>query len=216
MTSALWFATCVVGVLDWWAVATGRRTLERWAKPATLMLLILAVLSAGAHHETAGLWLVTALAFGLLGDVALLGESTARFQGGLAAFLVGHLAYLLCFLTLGWQSSDWGWIGVAIVLAAFGFARRVLPATQRSAGLALSAPVATYMLAIAAMTVVAWGVGVPLIALGATVFVASDSILAVNRFVSPLPAARVAIMVTYHVGQGLMALGVLLAVAPAG
>ncbi len=43
----------------------------------------------------------------------------------------------------------------------------------------------------------------------ATVFVASDAMLAVNRFVRPLPGARVLIMVTYHVGQALMAVGVL-------
>ena len=37
----------------------------------------------------------------------------------------------------------------------------------------------------------------------------SDAMLAVNRFVRPLPGARVLIMVTYHVGQALMAIGVL-------
>jgi uncharacterized membrane protein YhhN len=209
MTPALWFAAGALAALDWYAVAVGRRTLERWAKPATLVLLIVAVVSAGATNTTAGWFLVVALAFGLVGDVALLGDSTARFQAGLAAFLVGHLAYLVCFVTLGWESSTWGWIAVAVVLVAFGFARRVLPTTHRTDGVALSAPVAAYMLVIACMTVVAWGVHEPLIALGATVFVASDSTLAVNRFVSPLPAARVVIMVTYHLGQALMALGVI-------
>ena len=43
------------------------------------------------------------------------------------------------------------------------------------------------------------------------VFVASDSILSVNRFVRPLPQARLAIMVTYHVGQALIVAGVLAA-----
>jgi uncharacterized membrane protein YhhN len=45
--------------------------------------------------------------------------------------------------------------------------------------------------------------------LGATVFVASDTTLAVNRFVRPLPRADVVVMVTYHVGQALIVLGVL-------
>ena len=44
---------------------------------------------------------------------------------------------------------------------------------------------------------------------GATVFAASDSILAVNRFVRPLAWAPVAVMVTYHVGQALIVAGLL-------
>ena len=44
---------------------------------------------------------------------------------------------------------------------------------------------------------------------GATVFVASDTILSVNRFVRPVPHARLALMVTYQVGQALIVVGVL-------
>ena len=46
-------------------------------------------------------------------------------------------------------------------------------------------------------------------AAGATVFVASDAILSVNRFVRPVPHARLVLMVTYHVGQALIVAGVL-------
>jgi uncharacterized membrane protein YhhN len=61
------------------------------------------------------------------------------------------------------------------------------------------------------MVLVAFDTGEPLIAVGATVFAASDSILAVNRFVRPLAWAPVAVMVTYHVGQALIVAGVLAA-----
>ena len=44
--------------------------------------------------------------------------------------------------------------------------------------------------------------------MGALVFVVSDSILAANKFVAPLPMAKYLIMVTYYSGQGLIALSV--------
>ena len=62
---------------------------------------------------------------------------------------------------------------------------------------------------IGAMVIVAFDTGEPLIALGATVFAASDSVLAVDRFVAPRPWAPLVVMVTYHVGQALIVAGVL-------
>jgi uncharacterized membrane protein YhhN len=59
------------------------------------------------------------------------------------------------------------------------------------------------------MVVAAWATGRPLLALGATVFMASDAVLASDRFVRPLRWGRLAVMVTYHLGQVLIVLGVL-------
>ncbi len=50
-------------------------------------------------------------------------------------------------------------------------------------GRALALPVAVYTVVIGAMVIMAFDTGHPLIAVGATVFAASDSILAVDRFV---------------------------------
>ncbi len=81
--------------------------------------------------------------------------------------------------------------------------------THRLGGRALSVPVGVYMAVIGAMLVLAWCTGEPLVALGATVFVASDAILSVNRFVRPVPHGRLLLMVAYHVGQALIVAGVL-------
>ena len=75
----------------------------------------------------------------------------------------------------------------------------------------LAVPVAVYTVVIGAMLVCAWFTGEPLVALGATVFVISDATLSVDRFVRPLPHAHLAVMVTYHLGQALIVLGVLAA-----
>ena len=39
---------------------------------------------------------------------------------------------------------------------------------------------------------------------GALFFFASDALIAVNRFVAPFASARVAVIVTYHIGQVLL------------
>ncbi len=205
----VWLVVVACALLDWYAVARGHRATETWAKPATLVSLAAAAALGGALDSTAGRWLLVALAFGLLGDVFLLGRGTARFQAGLGAFLVGHLAYVACFVALGLAEPLAAAAGGVVALGALVAAREVLPTVHRSDGAALSAPVGLYMLVITVMVVLAWATGGWLVALGASVFVVSDTTLAVNRFVRALPGADVVVMVTYHVGQALIVLGVL-------
>ena len=71
------------------------------------------------------------------------------------------------------------------------------------------APVAVYLVAILTMAVLAANVGVPAAAAGAALFVVSDSVLALNRFVRPIPRGDVAVHVTYHLAQGLLVLSLL-------
>jgi uncharacterized membrane protein YhhN len=92
---AVWLASCATGVValvDWWAVATGARRTERWAKPAVMVGLLSVALLAGAAGTTAGWWVLLALVLGLLGDVLLLDDTPGRFVAGLTVFLLGHLA----------------------------------------------------------------------------------------------------------------------------
>jgi uncharacterized membrane protein YhhN len=211
-TTAWWLLTGAAAAVDWWAVATSRTRVERVAKPATLVLLIATAIALGAADHAAGRWLLLALVFGLAGDVLLLGDTTARFRAGLAAFLLGHLAYAWCFVGLGLGPA---WLllpGVVTAGLALSAARHVVGAAHRDGGAALAGPVVAYMLVISVMTLVAWLTGRPAVAVGATVFVVSDTVLALNRFVRPLAWAPVTVMVTYHVGQALIVWGVLAAV----
>jgi uncharacterized membrane protein YhhN len=205
----VWVLPAGAALVDWYAVARGDRRVERVAKPLVLALLVVVAVVLGAGDDASGRWLLLALSFGLLGDVFLLGDSVGRFQAGLAAFLVGHLAYGACFVALGLPRPGWSWLGLLVLAAALLATREVVPATHRASGATLSVPVAVYSAVIGAMVVCAWFTGEPLVALGASVFVTSDAVLAVNRFVRPLPRAQLVIMVTYHVGQGLIVAGVL-------
>jgi uncharacterized membrane protein YhhN len=80
----------------------------------------------------------------------------------------------------------------------------------------LRVPVAAYVLVIAAMAAQAWGRAKQLgiaaslwVALGSSVFMLSDTLLAVDKFVSPLPYAGLWVLATYYVAQGLIVRGVL-------
>lgn len=210
LVSLLAVLTAVVAVADWAAVVKDRRDLETWLKPATLALLTVTAVAAGALDHRAGVWLVVALVLGMVGDIFLLDDTVeSRFKGGLASFLLGHLAYVVCFVALGLTLGWWLAGGLAVMVVALVVGNGVLPATFREGGVGLAGPVAAYMTVIGAMTITGWLTEEWWIAVGASVFVCSDSVLAINKFVRPIPSARPAIMVTYHVGQALIAVGVL-------
>lgn len=61
----------VAAVIDWTAVASRSRVLERCAKPAVLLALLLAAITAEPSHSGVHGWLVLALCCGLVGDIAL-------------------------------------------------------------------------------------------------------------------------------------------------
>ncbi|HEY3531362.1 MAG TPA: lysoplasmalogenase [Nocardioides sp.] len=208
---ALWVVPAVLALVDWYAVGRGDRRTETWAKPATLLALILVALVLGGTGTPAGLWLLVALVLGLVGDVSLLGRTESRFRLGLAAFLVGHLAYVVSFTRIGLDPAGWAWVAWPVLFGCLLATRHVVPATFLRGGQALALPVAAYTVVIGAMVILAFDTGEARIATGAAVFAVSDSILAVDRFVAPRPWAPVAVMVTYHVGQALIVAGVLAA-----
>ncbi len=200
----------VAAPLDWWSVAVRARRREWVLKPLVLVLLIVTAWSLGAPDSAAGCWLLAALGLSLLGDIALLSGSDPRFLVGLGSFLVAHLALVAAFTRLGMPRADLGLVGLALVLVLVAVVgRRVVRAARAEGGAALAAAVAAYMTVIGAMVVSAWATGHLLVALGATVFMVSDAVLAVDRFVTTRRFGSLAVMVTYHLGQVLIVLGAL-------
>ncbi|MDT9592594.1 lysoplasmalogenase [Nocardioides zeae] len=209
----VWCLFALIALANWAAVVRGDRRTEAVVKPAALLALTTAALAGGAADAHAGWWLVVALLLGTLGDALLLGDSDERFLAGLAAFLVGHAAYLVCFAMLGLHASGWLGAGVLAAAAALVASRTVLPRVLREQGAVVALPVAAYSLVICAMLVAAWSTEHLLVGLGAAVFVASDTVLALDRFDRPArwvaPYPHLVVMVTYHLGQALVVLGVL-------
>jgi uncharacterized membrane protein YhhN len=186
-------AAIVCAAVDWVAVAQERRLLEYVAKPAALgFLLLFAVLGSDPSW-----YLIAALTFSLLGDVYLM-LPDALFPAGLAAFLLGHLAYIADFDTT--PAARAGWF-LVVALAFTPLALRIVRGVKEPP---LRIAVGVYMGVISLMVASAIGSGEMVAAIGALFFFASDALIAVNRFVSPFASARVLVVVTYHIGQLLL------------
>jgi uncharacterized membrane protein YhhN len=205
---ALLVAAAAVAVADWWAVQTGRRAVERLAKPATMLLLVGVAATWGDVAGDVRAWLVAAAILGVGGDIALLGTGDGAFMAGLSSFAAGHLAYVVAASLLGLELV-WTVPGIIVIGALLGyrFVTRTVAGAGRTGGNALAGAVVFYAVVITAMVVTAWGTGLLLAGLGATLFAVSDWVLGHRRFAGPLPGGRLAIMVPYHVGQALLIVG---------
>jgi uncharacterized membrane protein YhhN len=198
----------VFAVGDWIAKARSQRVLEYVCKPATLVALIVAagVLDPVADAQTRRAWFVAALVCSLAGDVLLMLPQDL-FVPGLAAFLVGHICYLVGFWTHGPSAFALAVAAIVVVGVVVPLGRTILTSIAR-AGLPveLRVAVAGYIAVISAMLATALATGNVVAGIGAALFVASDSMIAWDRFVRRLAWAPVAVMVTYHLGQaGLVA-----------
>lgn len=196
-------------VADWVAVARDEKRLEYIAKPAALALLTGVALLLEPADATQRAWWVAALVCSLAGDVFLM--LPGRFVPGLASFLLGHLAYVA-----GFWLGPLGGVGpvelaVALAVPALGVALlgpRIL-AGARGHDRRLGVPVAAYFAAIGAMVVSALLTREPWAIAGALLFFASDSMIGFRNFVAERPWHDLAIITTYHIGQGLLVLSLL-------
>lgn len=209
MTATAAMAFTLIALLDWLAVYRQWARFERIAKPLVMVALAGLALTMGAADHPAGRWVLVALFFSLVGDIFLLRTARSDFLGGLIAFLLAHLAYVLAFLTVGFHQW-WAWFGVLITVSlGLTSGRRIVRAAARAEGVALGAGVTAYLLVICAMVITASGTARPLVLLGALAFVISDTVLAMDRFVGPRAHARLVVVMTYHLGQVLMVVGTL-------
>lgn len=212
-------AAAAAALVDWWAVAApdaSRRQVEVLAKPLTMALLVGVAAVAGEPDAGVRVALVVGAVLGLVGDVALLGDSESRFLVGLGAFALGHLAYGAAAVQVGFTA--WALVGAACMAALLGFrfVTRILPGARRMGGPVLAGAVVFYGTVISLMVITAWGMAGAgdsawLAGVGAILFAGSDWVLGHNRFAGPLPGGRLAVMVPYHVGQALLVFGVALA-----
>ena len=204
MTSGAWVAlaiAAVAAVADWIAVHRGDKRLEYVAKPAATLALLAAAVLLDPEHDGRRAWFVAALALSLAGDVFLM-VPRDLFVAGLASFLLAHLAYVAGFWVGDVPSGGALAIGVAVVaVVVVVLAARILRGLRAAGDAGLVPPVTAYMAVIAVMAASATGTALPLAIVGAWLFLASDALIAWNRFVRPLAWAPVTIMVTYHLAQ---------------
>ena len=199
----------VTGILHIQAEYAGAQRRVYIFKPLTTSLIIVfALLIIPPVSGTYKALILAGLCFSLAGDVFLMLPDD-RFVAGLVSFLIAHLLYIAAFVSLGGFQLD----GFAfLIYIAYGtvMLSRLWPGLG-----SLRLPVLLYMAVILVMgwqALALWrtapSVGALSVAIGAALFVLSDSVLAYDRFRRPFPAERAVVLSTYYVAQALIAVSV--------
>ena len=217
MLNIWFFIALLFAVTQWYARWRHVQWLHYITKPATLLALCIWFWQAGGWQGKMA-WFALGLGLSLLGDVLLM-LPQGFFLAGLAAFMATHLCYICGFFSTTWLTEPFIW-GLALLTAigAGWLMQFFLKALRRrSYSRRMQIPVALYTIVIAAMLFSAaatllqpaWQTtSALLVTAGALLFVISDGLLASDRFVSRVRLAHVWVMMTYHLGQ----IGILLGV----
>lgn len=144
--------------------------------------LPLAAFALAAQMAGAPAVLVFGLALSAVGDLALSRPGQGAFLAGLVAFATAHLLYIFAFSGLS-ENNPWDAFRLAPLLAVFllgvGLSMELWLVPYVGA---LRWPVRGYVVLIIGMGLAALAVPMPLLALGAGLFIASDILLALERF----------------------------------
>ena len=151
---------------------------------------------------TGTLGLGLALALSCLGDIFLALRVDNGFIYGLIAFLIAHLVYLFLFVRK-WRRplrppTSRLMVSVAVLAFSLIFSQWLAPGLGK-----IALPVMTYICAITLMVVAAlWAnLSTHWVAIGALLFMTSDSLLAADRFWQNIPGSGFLIWATYYLGQ---------------
>ena len=206
----------VFGIVYSILLFTGNNTLTWYLKPFLLPVLFYAVVKSDPFETKK--WLLFALLFSWIGDCILMFAEKGElyFIFGLIAFLIAHILFIRLFFRQKSENKHsknplfWiGFIGIIIYLVS------MLVFLFPTLG-SLKFPVGIYAMTISIMLVIAlkgafnWkNSSKYIVLLGAVFFVTSDSILAINKFHSPITLATFWIMLTYLIAQFCIAYGIL-------
>jgi uncharacterized membrane protein YhhN len=195
MVPAVRLAYAVAAAVDTALAAGGRDRLRRATKP-----LLMPLLAVGRDRPTA-----RALVLSGAGDVALLGEGQRAFTAGLGAFLAAHIAWVAAL-----RGRPGGGLlqrrpAAAVPYVAAWTALNALLWRRTGAD---RWPVVVYSGVLTAMAVTALDTDDAPTAVGGALFMASDALLALERFADvELPAHEALVMASYTAAQALLAAG---------
>lgn len=163
---------------------------------------------------------LVAMVFCWLGDIFLLfqNQQPSFFIFGLGAFLIGHVFYSFSYRAHRSASAAQELVGTQrirfafpIILAGSGLVVILYPSLGT-----LKIPVMIYAAVLTLMVLQAlfrFGrtstISFALVFAGAILFMISDSLLAINKFLDPLPWAHVQVMLTYVLAQFLIVQGII-------
>lgn len=184
----------------------GWKSLKYLTKPSVMVAIIVTLFAAGAPHDLQFRYLILAgLIFSLAGDVFLMLEKDL-FIWGLGSFLVAHVFYVVAFaMDVPWSPQQALYIIPFLLIA--GIMLRVLwPKLPGK----LRLPVIVYVLALILMGWMAArrfdaqifpGQADALCLVGAVLFLISDGVLSIRRFIDKKPLYQVIVLGTYFPAQ---------------
>lgn len=198
-----------IAVLEIAAIITGSQALQYVAKPLLLPALMI-LLYFGTGADTPGRsFMLTALFFSWLGDIFLMPDDPKGlyFIIGLICFLTTHIFYIIYFLRI--RSAAVSLLKkqslLVLLVPAYGIALVwiLFPHLGK-----MVLPVMVYASVICTMLLCSLHVynkvnkpANDMFVFGALMFVLSDSLLAINKFLEPMPYAGISIMLTYCAAQ---------------
>ncbi|HEX6889236.1 MAG TPA: lysoplasmalogenase [Chryseolinea sp.] len=200
------------------AIAMQSEQLAMVCKPLIMVTLgVYYLLSAGIDRSFV---VLLAIVFSLAGDTSLMFDSvnSIYFMIGLVSFLISHVFYIIAYRQHQNDESADALQGIQklraafpIVLAGTGLVVILYPVLG-----ALKFPVIVYALVLVVMVLNALfrlgrtsAVSFWFVFVGAMFFMVSDSLLAFNKFLSPLPHSGLLIMSTYISAQFLIIEGLI-------
>jgi uncharacterized membrane protein YhhN len=197
----------VFGFLAIRAHYKGPRLLVYIFRPITMAIIISLVLEAGSNARPYFRYsIVAGLTISLAGDVFMVLRKK-RFLEGLICFLIAQVCYTFAFLSgIRLKFSDWPSLPLLIFTVLFIII--LYPHLGK-----MRLPVIVYILVIITMARAALeraiqlpGTAALAAAAGGVLFVISDSVIAMDRFVKPFRSSQAFILSTYFAAQWLIAL----------
>ncbi len=199
-------------------LAQGNEQVETITKYLLMPFLLLHVIANRRNAIKKMMPVLLALFFCWAGDAFLLytGRDEKYFLLGLASFLIGHLFYVQAFTRVREKGETLfqrkKLVFALPVIYAAGLLILIIPSLGD-----MLIPVILYAVVISWMLLSAMNregltssYSFGFVLSGAVLFVLSDSLIAINKFYSPLALAPVLIMSTYIIGQYLIVTGILL------
>jgi len=207
----------IVTTVELVAVIANWKFISLFSKPMIMLSLVGYYLAAMPHRSPV---MIRAMFFCWAGDVLLMfvDQDEAFFMMGLLAFLIGHILYIIAYRQHQSGDPEKGLMATQkirysfpIILAGTGLVVILFPTLG-----GLRIPVLIYAIVIMIMTMTAlfrygrtntqsfW-----LVFGGAVLFMLSDSLLAMNKFYSPIPFSGFLIMLTYSAAQFVIVKGII-------
>jgi uncharacterized membrane protein YhhN len=214
MRAKHWLTISIIALLaDLLTLHLNNPVIRLITKPMIVLPLIGFVISVFKRITTPQKYfLLIALISSWLGDLFLLFENknTEVSLVGIACFLVAQICYSIVFANLKRKNSGWQWL-IVFCFFVYGVAMFMFIKSHLEEGIKLA--VLAYMLVICTMLIMSFhiekSITQKLIAMGAVLFVLSDSVLANEMFNHKMVLGNHVVMLLYGLAQMLITLGVI-------